>query len=511
MGNFKKAALVALVAAAGSSFAKPCAKPQNSGQYGDTAGSNSNNPTPAAPINPVQPNGEGSFVPAGSPTPLPQTEVPPPGGETGADTSGNSTSSSNSTSEAGSEAEPKSSGSKNTGDVVKFGEDIVKGVNLGGWLVLEPWITPSIFQDLDEVVDEYNIGKKFNTEGGGSEKAKSKLQDHWDTFITEKDIKQIADWGFNLVRLPVGFWAFDTFDSPYFSGQKEYIDNCIEWARAAGLSVLIDLHGAPQSQNGFDNSGQRTEDGEMPQWQEGSGVENTIKTLETISKKYAAPEYDDVIAGIELLNEPMSDKLDVEKLKDFMKDAAQVVKDVSKTRKIVINDAFKPPESWTDILPGDEQVIWDHHEYQIFQDKFLTMTPEGHVENVTAFAAENYASESKTVFVGEWSAAMTDCAFWLNGVGRDSREEGKMPDSTFHRKCNDGKINKDDITTWDQTLKDQTRAYIEAQIEAFETKAKGWVYWTYKTEGNAEWDMGLLIENELFPLPSAGGAAAKPA
>lgn len=28
-----------------------------------------------------------------------------------------------------------------------FGEEKVRGVNLGGWLVLEPWITPSIFED----------------------------------------------------------------------------------------------------------------------------------------------------------------------------------------------------------------------------------------------------------------------------------------------------------------------------------------------------------------------------
>jgi len=36
----------------------------------------------------------------------------------------------------------------------------VRGVNLGGWLVLEPWITPSIFQQFDGsrgIVDEYTL------------------------------------------------------------------------------------------------------------------------------------------------------------------------------------------------------------------------------------------------------------------------------------------------------------------------------------------------------------------
>jgi glucan 1,3-beta-glucosidase len=31
-----------------------------------------------------------------------------------------------------------------------FGQEKVRGVNLGGWLVLEPWITPSIFEAAPE-------------------------------------------------------------------------------------------------------------------------------------------------------------------------------------------------------------------------------------------------------------------------------------------------------------------------------------------------------------------------
>ena len=35
-----------------------------------------------------------------------------------------------------------------------FGSDAIRGVNLGGWFVLEPWITPSIFEATpDECVD----------------------------------------------------------------------------------------------------------------------------------------------------------------------------------------------------------------------------------------------------------------------------------------------------------------------------------------------------------------------
>lgn len=39
-----------------------------------------------------------------------------------------------------------------------FGNEKIRGVNLGGWFVLEPWITPSIFEATpDNVVDgEYH-------------------------------------------------------------------------------------------------------------------------------------------------------------------------------------------------------------------------------------------------------------------------------------------------------------------------------------------------------------------
>ena len=81
MGNFKQAALAALVAAAGSSFANPLPNPQDAGQV-----------------------------------------------------SSNTTVPSNGTSEAGT----KPATTKNTGEVVKLGQDMLRGVNLGGWLVLEP-------------------------------------------------------------------------------------------------------------------------------------------------------------------------------------------------------------------------------------------------------------------------------------------------------------------------------------------------------------------------------------
>ena len=120
-----------------------------------------------------------------------------------------------------------------------YGTTPVRGVNIGGWLVLEPWITPSIFEQFlaGNVVDEYTLCKYAGN-------AESILQSHWSSWATEGDFQKIADNGFNLVRIPIGYWAFQKFDADdYIQGAAEYMDQAITWARSTGLKVWVDLHG----------------------------------------------------------------------------------------------------------------------------------------------------------------------------------------------------------------------------------------------------------------------------
>lgn len=56
----------------------------------------------------------------------------------------------------------------------------------------------------------------------------------------------------------------------------------------------------PGSQNGFDNSGQR---GQIA-WQTGPGnVGHTKSVIRMLAKKYALPEWNNVVTAIELVNE----------------------------------------------------------------------------------------------------------------------------------------------------------------------------------------------------------------
>lgn len=95
--------------------------------------------------------------------------------------------------------------------------------------------------------------------------------------------------------------------------------------------------------------------------------------------------------------------------------------------------------------------------------------------------------------------ARTDCAAALNGYGIGARYDGTYPGSSYVGSC----ANINYIDTWDSTFKDDTRGYIEAQMEAFERNTQGWIFWNFKTEGSTspEWDAFALIDAGVFPQP----------
>ena len=83
-----------------------------------------------------------------------------------------------------------------------------KGVNLGGWI--------SQFETYDRA--------------------------HFDTFITEEDIRQIASLGFDHVRVPVDYVLFEEEDGTPKEDGFHYLDLCRQWCAQNGLHMLIDLH-----------------------------------------------------------------------------------------------------------------------------------------------------------------------------------------------------------------------------------------------------------------------------
>jgi glucan 1,3-beta-glucosidase len=90
----------------------------------------------------------------------------------------------------------------------------IRGVSLGGWMVLEPWITPSMFyqflgqDETSTATDIYSFCKVL-----GKEEGNKQLRRHWKTWVTEEIIVKLKESGaVNSLRLPVGDWMVSNDD-----------------------------------------------------------------------------------------------------------------------------------------------------------------------------------------------------------------------------------------------------------------------------------------------------------
>ena len=262
----------------------------------------------------------------------------------------------------------------------------IRGVNLGGWLVLEPWITPSLFYQFlgkDEnttAVDIYTFCQVLGPDEGNKQ-----LKRHWNTWVTEDIIKELAQSGaVNSLRLPVGDWMYKPY-GPYVGctdGALDYVDLVLDWAYANGLTVLLDIHGVRGSQNGFDNSGQS----QGFQW---TSVLNTVPagdvtfqhwpirsagwmgTFDPVSATYKDINFDNIqhaldviekiadrykdhpaVLGLEPLNEPWQ-YTPIDHLKQFYWEGYLIVKKVAPYWKYIMHDSFRlDTKVWGGFMDG---------------------------------------------------------------------------------------------------------------------------------------------------------------
>lgn len=92
-------------------------------------------------------------------------------------------------------------------------------------------------------------------------------------------------------------------DRKPFIGCIEELDKAFNWAEKYGLTILIDLHTVPLSQNGFDNGGISG----VCKWaQNPDEVEFALSVLERLAKRYGNRKG---LFGIQPLNEPITENM----------------------------------------------------------------------------------------------------------------------------------------------------------------------------------------------------------
>jgi glucan 1,3-beta-glucosidase len=233
------------------------------------------------------------------------------------------------------------------------------------------------------------------------DRAQARLQQHRETFITAQDFRWIKNCGLNAVRLPVGYWALEA-PKPFVEA-ADFVDFALYQADRNSLKVVLDLHGAPGSQNGWDHSGRG---GEIGWHKNPDNIKETVRVLASFAQRYGKHP---ALLGIELLNEP-SDQIPVEILKNFYLDAySQIRKYAGPEVAIVFHDSFRAM-SWQNFMKGPDysNVIIDTHLYQLFNENDSKRTaPEQIVFALSRKTAlEQMQQQELPTFVGEWSLAL---------------------------------------------------------------------------------------------------------
>jgi glucan 1,3-beta-glucosidase len=255
-----------------------------------------------------------------------------------------------------------------------YGQIPIRGVNLGGWLSLEPFITPSLFNTYtaqDSVIDEYTLCTTL-----GPSAAAQVLEKHYATFVTESTFSDIANAGMDHVRIPYPYWAVTTYDGdPYVPNIAwRYLLRGIEYARKYGLRVNLDLHSLPGSQNGWNHSGRQGTIG----WLNGTdGTLNGQRSLDIhhqLSQFFAQPRYNNVITFYGLVNEPRMTIMPIQPIIDWNTQAVQLIRKNGMQQHISFGDGFLQLDQWNSMFKSvDPGLTMDTHQYQIFNTPQLNM------------------------------------------------------------------------------------------------------------------------------------------
>lgn len=200
----------------------------------------------------------------------------------------------------------------------------LRGINAGQILMQESWMSPfalepqknadgSYVKDADGNIqypefseEEFRAGLESNPNLQGYS-LEELLAYYYTCCFTEEDFRIIREeLGLNAIRLP--FYYLNILNEDFSRKAEDeafaYLDWFVEQAAAQELYVILDLHGAPGSQNGYEHSGVALREANLWNSEENSAA--VVDLWDYVSEHYtsARPDLGKWIASYDLLNEP---------------------------------------------------------------------------------------------------------------------------------------------------------------------------------------------------------------
>lgn len=305
------------------------------------------------------------------------------------------------------------------------------GVNLTGWLVLEPWVTPELFAGTG------SLGEDALIKSIGQDLYADLVSEHRETFITEDDFRQISSRGLNAVRIPVPWYCFgDSGPNPGpYLGCISQIDNALSWAQKYDIDVVLTLWVSPgrHGEEDFLCLGDRNRRGDL------------LTVLAGLASRYADWES---LFGIEVANEPqiqqrhglsISEGVPIHVLRNYYRDAYAAVRQEAGNRPVVILPDGGLPGKWRGFMaPERYQNVWlDCHLFH-YADGMDATGPSGTRDMVEASrkVLQQGRRSGFPVMVGAWSAALPYADSVMTPEGRIALERMYVADQiTVFKDC----------------------------------------------------------------------------
>jgi len=290
---------------------------------------------------------------------------------------------------------------KQDGTEISIGKEkiILKGVNLGGWLLTEDWLCPtSLTNDLNEEHGQYELFDLLSQKYG-EEEVSSLFEIYRDNWITEKDFKNIKDLGFNCVRLPFGWRDFTDENGIFKQNAFKRIDQTISYCKKYALFVILDLHGAYGSQNGRQHSGDTRKGGAL--FGNSKNEDLTISLWQTIAERYADEK---IIAAYDLLNEPEGvpdGKTDTYTF-DFYDRLYDAIRAKDADHIIIFESCWNATDLPNPKKYGWENVAYEYHYYNWENSNSLDST-KSFISSKSAEQFINKMVYKVPVFIGEFT------------------------------------------------------------------------------------------------------------
>ncbi|TKJ38371.1 hypothetical protein CEE37_12690 [candidate division LCP-89 bacterium B3_LCP] len=316
----------------------------------------------------------------------------------------------------------------------------LKGINFGNWLLWEGkslglvnYAEHKLRYMMEERIDKEKVDLFFEL-----------IKKH---LITKEDFHIAKAEGLNVIRLP--------FHHRYVKDEPTELDRAIEWAKEAGIYVILDFHAAPGSQapDYFADS-----DGTAYLWDRRDHQEEFIRLWEILAKRY---KNEPVIAGYEILNEPVAKE--GWKVTKLYKETVERIRRIDPHHILFLDGNNYASDPSVLDPPFDDNVVYMLHDYgNSVREIKQTNKQQGWFTfrdryKVPIMCSEFYISsdvekyfESEDIHWAPWIYYKLSSKWqgWIHGMGRERRNRLDNIREEIYRLVENSKISdgsKEDI------------------------------------------------------------------